>query len=225
MATLTAMVPTPMASGLMPMEDTPTPMESTTSASVMLRLRLSPRLMPLFCTALMATLTAMVPTPMASGLMPMEDTPTPMEPTTSASVMLRPSLRLMPLFCMALMATLTAMVPTPMDSGLMPMEDTLTPMEPTSSASVKLRLRLSPRLMPLFCMALMATLTAMVSTPMATGPMLMEDTPMLMELTPTTVKSSIFYQFLLHAALFKCWVACNTTSLASSGLVDLAAVT
>merc|ERR1712212_1064119 len=187
--------------------------------------------MPLFCMALMAlmaTLTAMVPTPMASGLMPMEDTPTPMEPTTSASVMLRPSLRLMPLFCMALMATmatLTAMVPTPMASGLMPMEDTLTPMEPTTSASVKLRLRLSPRLMPLFCMALMATLTAMVPTPMATGPMPMEDTPMLMELTPTTVKSSIFYQFLLHAALFKCWVACNTTSLASSGLVDLAAVT
>merc|ERR1712109_142631 len=203
------------------MEDTPTPMEPTTSASVMLRLRLSPRLMPLFCMALMATLTAMVPTPMASGLMPMEDTPTPMEPTTSASasVMLRPSLRLMPLFCMALMATLTAMVPTPMASGLMPMEDTLTPMEPTTSASVNLRL------MPLFCMALMATLTAVVPTPMATGPMLMEDTPMLMELTPTTVKSSIFYQFLLHAALFKCWVACNTTSLASSGLVALAAVT
>merc|ERR1712223_823422 len=134
----------------------------------------------------------MVPTPMASGLMPMED-------------------------------TLTPMVPTPMASGLMPMEDTPTPMEP--SASVKLRLRLSPRLMPLFCMALMATLTAMVPTPMATGPMPMEDTPMLMELTPTTVKSPIFYQFLLHAALFKCWVACNTTSLASSGLVDLAAVT
>merc|ERR1712212_361309 len=178
--------------------------------------------MPLFCMALMATLTAMVPmvpTPMASGLMPMEDTPTPMEPTTSASVMLRPSLRLMPLFCMALMATLIAMVPIPMASGLMPMEDTPTPMEPTTSASVKLRL------MPLFCMALMATLTAMVPTPMATGPMPMEDTPMLMELTPTTVKSSIFYQFLLHAALFKCWVACNTTSLASSGLVDLAAVT
>merc|ERR1711936_554920 len=126
---------------------------------------------------------------MASGLMPMEDTPTPMEPTTSASVMLRLRLspRLMPLFCMALMATLTAMVPmvpTPMASGLMPMEDTPTPMEPTTSASVMLRLRLSPRLMPLFCMALMATLTAMVPTPMATGPMLMEDTPMLMELTP-----------------------------------------
>merc|ERR1711936_942485 len=155
--------------------------------------------------------------------MPMEDTPTPMEPTTSASVMLRLRLspRLMPLFCMALMATLTAMVPTPMASGLMPMEDTPTPMEPTTSASVMLRLRLSPRLMPLFCMALMATLTAMVPTPMATGPMPMEDTPMLMELTPTTVKSSIFYQFLLHAALFKCWVACNTTSPASSGLVDL----
>merc|ERR1712180_170631 len=151
----------------------------------------------------------------------MEDTPTPMEPTTSASVMLRLRLspRLMPLFCMALMATLTAMVPTPMASGLMPMEDTPTPMEPTTSASVM------GRLMPLFCMALMATLTAMVPTPMATGPMPMEDTPMLMELTPTTVKSSIFYQFLLHAALFKCWVACNTTSLASSGLVDLAAVT
>merc|ERR1711953_1324341 len=218
MATLTAMVPmvpTPMASGLMPMEDTPTPMEPTTSASVMLRLRLSPRLMPLFCMALMATLTAMVPM-----------VPTPMAPTTSASVMLRLRLspRLMPLFCMqALMATLIAMVPTPMASGLMPMEDTPTPMEPTTSASVMLRPSL--RLMPLFCMALMATLTAMVPTPMATGPMPMEDTPMLMELTPTTVKSSIFYQFLLHAALFKCWVACNTTSLASSGLVDLAAVT
>merc|ERR550539_2353491 len=130
----------------------------------------------------------MVPTPMASGLMPMEDTPTPMEPTTSVSVMLRPSLRLMPLFCMqALMATLIAMVPIPMASGLMPMEDTPTPMEPTTSASVKLRLRLSPRLMPLFCMALMATLTAMVPTPMATGPMPMEDTPMLME--PTTSAS------------------------------------
>merc|ERR550517_2107137 len=132
------MVPTPMASGLMPMEDTPTPMEPTTSASVMLRLRLSPRLMPLFCMALMATLTVMVPmvpTPMASGLMPMEDTPTPMEPTTSVSVMLRPSLRLMPLFCMqALMATLIAMVPIPMASGLMPMEDTPTPMGPTTSA-------------------------------------------------------------------------------------------
>merc|ERR1711922_45064 len=160
--------------------------------------------------------------------MPMEDTPTPMEPTTSASVMLRLRLspRLMPLFCMALMATLTAMVPTPMASGLMPMEDTPTPMEPTTSASVMLRLRLSLRLMPLFCMqALMATLIAMVPIPMASGLMPMEDTPILMELTPTTVKSSIFYQFLLHAALFKCWVACNTTSLASSGLVDLAAVT
>merc|ERR1712200_397083 len=134
----------------------------------------------------------MVPTPMASGLMPMEDTPTPMEPTTSASVRLSP--RLMRLFCMALMATLTAMVPTPMATGPMPMEDTPTPMEPTTSASVKLRLRLSPRLMPLFCMALMATLTAMVPTPMATGPMPMEDTPMLMELTPTSVKSSSFYQ-------------------------------
>merc|ERR1719495_1862243 len=184
-----------MASGLMPMEDTPTPMEPTTSASVMLRPSL--RLMPLFCMALMATLTAMVPTPMASGLMPMEDTLTPMEPTTSASVMLRLRLspRLMPLFCMALMATLTAMVPTPMASGLMPMEDTLTPMEPTTSASVKLRLRPSPRLMPLFCMALMATLTALVHPPMATGPMPLEDTPTLMELPPTTVKSSIFYQF------------------------------
>merc|ERR1712200_270832 len=142
----------------------------------------------------MATLTAMVPTPMASGLMPMEDTPTPMEPTTSASMMLRLRLspRLMPLFCMALMATLTAMVPmvpTPMASGLMPMEDTPTPMEHTTSASVKLRLGPSLRLMPLFCMALMATLTAMVPTPMATGPMPMEDTPMLMELTPPSVKS------------------------------------
>merc|ERR1712006_45176 len=119
----------------MPMEDTPTPMEPTTSARVMLRPSL--RLMPLFCMALMATLTAMVPTPMASGLMPMEDTPTPMVP----------------------------MVPTPMASGLMPMEDTPTPMEPTTSASVMLRPSL--RLMPLFCMqALMATLIAMVPIPM-----------------------------------------------------------
>merc|ERR1712117_816315 len=150
---------------------------------------------------------------MASGPMPLEDTPTPMEPTTSASVRprLRLSPRLMPLFCMlALMATLTPMVPTPMASGPMPMEDTPTPMEPTTSASVRPRLRPSPRLMLLFCMALMATLTPMVPTPTATGPMPMEHTPMLMELTPTTDKSTIFYQFLLHAALFKCWVACNT---------------
>merc|ERR1712142_434165 len=222
MATLTPMVPTPMASGPMPMEDTPTPMEPTTSASVRPRLRLSPRLMPLFCMlALMATLTPMVPTPMATGPMPMERTPMLMEPTTLASVRPRPrpSLRLMPLFCMlALMATLTPMVPTPMATGPMLME-------PTTSASVRPRLRPSPRLMPLFCMALMATLTPMVPTPMATGPMPMEHTPMLMELTPTTDKSTIFYQFLLHAALFKCWVACNTASRASSGLVDLAAVT
>merc|ERR1712018_675009 len=90
-----------MASGPMPMEDTPTPMEPTTSASVRPRLRLSPRLMPLFCMlALMATLTPMVPTPMATGPMPMERTPMLMEPTTSASVRprLRPSPRLMPLF-------------------------------------------------------------------------------------------------------------------------------
>merc|ERR1711917_170195 len=154
--------------------------------------------------ALMATLTPMVPTPMASGPMPLEDTPTPMEPTTSASV--RPRLRLSPrlmlLFCMlALMATLTPMVPTPMATGPMPMERTPMLMEPTTSASVRPRLRPSPRLMPLFCMA-----------PTATGPMPMEHTHMLMELTPTTDKSTIFYQFLLHAALFKCWVACNTAS-------------
>jgi len=203
-------------------------MEPTTSASVRPRLRPSPRLMPLFCMALMATLTPMVPTPMATGPMPMERTPMLMEPTTLASVRprLRLSPRLMPLFCMlALMATLTPMVPTPMATGLMPMERTPMLMEPTTSASVRPRLRPSPRLMPLFCMALMATLTPMVPTPMATGPMPMEHTPMLMELTPTTDKSTIFYQFLLHAALFKCWVACNTASRASSGLVDLAAVT
>merc|ERR1712118_543937 len=164
---------------------------------------MGPRLMPLFCMlALMATLTPMVPTPMATGPMPLEDTPTPMEPTTSASVRPRPrpSPRLMPLFCMlALMATLTPMVPTPMATGLMPMERTPMLMEPTTSASV--RPRPSPRLMPLFCMALMATLTPMVPTPMATGPMPMEHTPMLMELTTTTDKSTIFYQFLLHAAI------------------------
>merc|ERR1711972_1098288 len=179
------MVPTPMASGPMPLEDTPTPMEPTTLASVRPRLRPSPRLMPLFCMlALMATLTPMVPTPMASGPMPSEDTPMLMEPTTSASV--RPRLRLSPrlmlLFCMlVLMATLTPMVPTPMATGLMPMERTPMFMEPSTSASVRPRLRPSPRLMPLFCMALMATLTPMVPTPMATGPMPMEDTPMLME--------------------------------------------
>merc|ERR1712131_2531 len=89
--TLTPMVLMPMVPTPTPMVPTPTPMEPTTLASVMLRP--SPRLMLLFCTlVLMApTLTPMVPTPMATGPMLMELTPTPMEPTTLASVRPRPS--------------------------------------------------------------------------------------------------------------------------------------
>merc|ERR1719447_1638895 len=178
-------LPTAMALGLMAMP-APTPMVPTgISARGLLRLRLSPRLMLMLTTALLATLVWDTPTTDTMDTGPMMPLPTPgllatpppmpttMVPTTISArglLMLSPRLMLMP--TTAPLATMVWDTPTTdsMDTGPMPpplptamalglmVMPAPTPMVPTGiSARGLLRLRLSPRLM-LLTTALLATL-------------------------------------------------------------------
>merc|ERR1712079_148369 len=168
--------------------------------ALLLSSRLTPTLMPLFCTELTATEVTLLPPTLASmvAMLPPTPTATPLDTPEPADTLptlpvlsmlprgpLMPSPRLMPmlLFCTELMDTVVlatpdmAMVPTPMEDT--PMVATPMPMELTTERGP---LTPSPRLMPMLTMAVMA----MVSTPMEVMPMVA--TPMPTELMLTESK-------------------------------------